>query len=474
MKTKVGGNWKDANPYVKVAGAWKEATYAFTKVGGVWKQAFQKYPVVTGGTLTSDATYYYRTFTANDTLTITGDKPLAFDYVLVGGGGGGGEVMKYNYGQCYYSTMIKSCCLDCGNCSQNGWLISCYQDFQGFYYCNGLDVWACGRPNLSLTFDGGGGGAGGVVTGSTVMAPGSANIVIGQGGAGGVYSPYDTPKNGGNTTAFGVTAYGGGAGGGASPSQPGASGGGSGANVSGSISNYPSQGNHGSHLRNAVSGNSSSLGNCGVFVNNIFVNVIATPYVVSFYDYLRYTDANGRMLGQPGWGGGAGKAAHHSDATYDIAPNINNLTYQGAGRPTQIQDAWGDAIKTPAALSDVKWAPLNSNYTYSSLTYDETVGAQGQKSRMAIWDCDFGVGVDVLGLKVGGGGMGGFAARSLTKSYGGGYPMNATTAKGTYSVNGTPNTGGGGGGAMGGYSDNGGAGGSGVVRIRYLRSAVGG
>lgn len=43
-------------------------------------------PVVTGGTLTSDATYYYRTFTSNGTLTVS-DANLAVTYLVVGGGG---------------------------------------------------------------------------------------------------------------------------------------------------------------------------------------------------------------------------------------------------------------------------------------------------------------------------------------------------------------------------------------------------
>ena len=45
--------------------------------------------IVSGGTLTSDANYYYRTFTANDTLSITGN-PLTADVLLVAGGGGAG------------------------------------------------------------------------------------------------------------------------------------------------------------------------------------------------------------------------------------------------------------------------------------------------------------------------------------------------------------------------------------------------
>ena len=47
-------------------------------------------PVVTGGTLTSDATYFYRTFLANGTLGITGGS-LTYDTIIVAGGGGGGH-----------------------------------------------------------------------------------------------------------------------------------------------------------------------------------------------------------------------------------------------------------------------------------------------------------------------------------------------------------------------------------------------
>ena len=46
-------------------------------------------PTVTGGTLTSDATYYYRTFTANGDLTVTGGS-LEVEVLVIGGGGGGG------------------------------------------------------------------------------------------------------------------------------------------------------------------------------------------------------------------------------------------------------------------------------------------------------------------------------------------------------------------------------------------------
>lgn len=47
------------------------------------------FPSVSGGTLTSDATYYYNTFTSNGNLVISG-ATLTADVLIVGGGGGGG------------------------------------------------------------------------------------------------------------------------------------------------------------------------------------------------------------------------------------------------------------------------------------------------------------------------------------------------------------------------------------------------
>lgn len=51
-------------------------------------------PTVSGGTLTSDSTYYYRTFTGNGTLTVT-DSPIAIGALIVGGGGGGATYGAY-------------------------------------------------------------------------------------------------------------------------------------------------------------------------------------------------------------------------------------------------------------------------------------------------------------------------------------------------------------------------------------------
>ena len=50
-------------------------------------------PIVTGGTLTSDATYYYRTFTSSGTLDVS-VVALTADYIVVAGGGGGGAAFN--------------------------------------------------------------------------------------------------------------------------------------------------------------------------------------------------------------------------------------------------------------------------------------------------------------------------------------------------------------------------------------------
>jgi hypothetical protein len=135
------------------------------------------FPVVTGGTLTSDATYYYRAFTTTGTLTVSNSSLIADILVVAGGGGGGGG------GATYASE--------------------------------------------------GGGGAGGVLAfASQLLTANTANTVtIGQGGPGGVgYANNGT--NGSNSQFASLTASvgGGGAGSysGGGPSTGGSGGGGNG------------------------------------------------------------------------------------------------------------------------------------------------------------------------------------------------------------------------------------------------------
>jgi hypothetical protein len=110
-------------------------------------------PVITGGTLTSDSTHYYRTFTGDGSLTVSTASMNADILIVAGGGGGGMQV-------------------------------------------------------------GGGGGGGGYVALSNYLIPiGSNPVVIGAGGAGGGST---RAQNGGNSTvtinSVALSAIGGGGG----------------------------------------------------------------------------------------------------------------------------------------------------------------------------------------------------------------------------------------------------------------------
>jgi len=57
--------------------------------GGIFNKKSISFPLVSGGTLHSDATYYYRKFIVSDNLTITGS--LIADILVIAGGGSGGS-----------------------------------------------------------------------------------------------------------------------------------------------------------------------------------------------------------------------------------------------------------------------------------------------------------------------------------------------------------------------------------------------
>jgi len=122
-------------------------------------------PGVTGGTITpitggetptdTQVRYKIHEFTSGGVNLIITTGPVLIEYLIIGGGGGGGV----NHG--------------------------------------------------------GGGAGGGYVTGTMKLLAGTYPIVIGAGGNGGGHgsSTYTNPTNGGNSSAFGLTAYGGGCGG---------------------------------------------------------------------------------------------------------------------------------------------------------------------------------------------------------------------------------------------------------------------
>lgn len=129
------------------------------------------FPIVSGGTLTSDATYYYRTFTANGSLVIQ-NQAINMDYWIVGGGGGG------SYRSVYYPYL-----------------------WQGYY-------------DTHLCEAGGAGGAGADLnSGSNTFQPDTINIFIGAGGAAlsGGYATDVVSANAlfGSLSAFGGTGAGG-------------------------------------------------------------------------------------------------------------------------------------------------------------------------------------------------------------------------------------------------------------------------
>lgn len=148
---------------------------------GMFGKAFPT-AIVTGGTLTSDATYFYRTFTAGGTLSVTNGSVVA-DYALIGGGGGGNSSIFINFG------------------NGTGW---------------------------GQAFQGGNGGAGGYQNGTAQTLSGTYNITIGGGGTAGVYGG-SSPTNGSATTGFSLSASGGGSGGGSSGGNGAAGGSGGGA-----------------------------------------------------------------------------------------------------------------------------------------------------------------------------------------------------------------------------------------------------
>lgn len=121
-------------------------------------------PTVSGGTVTSDATYYYRTFTGSGTLSIS-NSSLNMDILTVGGGGGGaGASISY-----------------IPNNPNTG------QPFTGY----GV---------------GGGGGGGGVDYRNSTFSPGNYTVTIGGGGA--------ASTNGVSSSMHTITATGGNSGGG--------------------------------------------------------------------------------------------------------------------------------------------------------------------------------------------------------------------------------------------------------------------
>jgi len=203
---KDGGVWRESTSIgAKTSGTWRDSQNVYVKDGGVWRLVFQKSSPVTatGGSISTPGDgYKYHVFTSPGSFVVSSaGSPGAIEYLAIGGGGGGG---------------------------------------------NGGDS------------SGGGGGAGGLVYNSsfTVTATTYSFTVGGGGGA---------TANGTDTTAFTITALGGGYGSfRTGPGNAGGCGGGSGAYTGG-----PGNAGPGTQpLQNPGVPNLTQYGNPGIFFPN--------------------------------------------------------------------------------------------------------------------------------------------------------------------------------------------------------------
>jgi hypothetical protein len=237
-------------------------------------------PTITGGVLSSDSTYYYRTFKSSSNLILS-NASLPVDYLIIAGGGGGG----------------------------------------GY---------------------GGGGGAGGYLSNSTTLSPSTYSILIGGGGAGAL-SHTVNGSNGENSSAFSITSSGGGFGGTASTNgNSGSSGGGGGyasnggSGISGQGFNggngnsnsdpYPSGGGGGAGSVGvaASGGNVSGAGGAGKNSHSSWLSAITTQ----MSDISNWSTAT--STGYIAGGGGGGVAGGNGYTTNGV-PGSGGIGGGGSG-----------------------------------------------------------------------------------------------------------------------------------------------
>lgn len=168
---------------------------------------FVPFPIVTGGTLTSDATYYYRKFTSNGSLTVQNGS-VALDIILLGGGSGGGDVNGSAGSTTSFSSYTTPGAPKNGSSTGAGGnpRTTTIGGSDGYDYRNGrvgVSTWfgtlaggggAGGTPYSNSPTPGtgqnGGGNGGQGVAGSSNATNGAANTGSGGGGAGSISASY--------------------------------------------------------------------------------------------------------------------------------------------------------------------------------------------------------------------------------------------------------------------------------------------
>jgi hypothetical protein len=273
-------------------------------------------PVASGGTLTSDSTYYYRTFTSTGNFVIS-DLPLAVDILVVAGGGSGGVQVG-------------------GGGGAGGLILNSSTLNAGTYVCTiGGGAASAGKQSPAGNYTGPGGNVGNRGTDSTITKTSFSTITAIAGGGGGGHDS-GSAQNGGsgggstgaisNTYGLGTEGQGNRGGSGFSGNWAGGGGGGGG----------------------GIGGNASADtgGNGGIGATSATLNAIGAATSTGQLSGGNYYYAGGgggcntnNSTGRVGYGGLGGGANGAND---DIAstPGLAN-TGGGGGGARDLQPATG-------------------------------------------------------------------------------------------------------------------------------------
>jgi hypothetical protein len=271
------------------------------------------YPSLSGGTLASDSTYYYRTFTSSDNLVLS-NANLACDYLVVAGGGAGGST--------YWG----------GGGGGGGYLTSVGLSGGGSAAGSQLTL----TPSTYAITIGAGGTKANYV-GNNGSNSSISTLVVATGGGGGVHAS--------NTGSNGGSGGGGRVGGTASPSGQGYNGGG----YSGSDGNAGGGGGGGAGAVGGTcfSGSPAPAGGIGSASASSFGAATSTGHNVSGTRY--YAGGGGGCSFQAGGGaggsggGGAGSSTTATNGTANTGGGGGG-NERGTGAPNTNQGSGGSGI----------------------------------------------------------------------------------------------------------------------------------
>ena len=302
-KTVIGRNGNASDVAGAFTGLWRSTaaitSITFTNGGGynfdagstfslygIKAEVGESTPKATGGVVTSDATYWYHTFTS--TGNFVPNQSLSCDYLVVAGGGGSGsQIVSYNAAT-------------------------------GGGGAGGL------RSTVGAT-----GGGGSLETALSLTAQ-NYMVLIGAGGAGAGSGAASNGNNGSDTTFATITAAGGGGGGRGSNSSSnngltGGSGGGGGGNNGSGGSGTANQGFGGgtgtsSTLNSGGGGGAGSAGTNGGSIGGnggagVAISTLATPTGTGVSNYYAGGGAGGGFGGAAAGTGGAGGGGNGGTAT---------------------------------------------------------------------------------------------------------------------------------------------------------------